>query len=425
VAQKQAAVTALGGYRALLSNRAYRTVLGSEVLVHLGGSLYSTILPWLVLEITGSRRAAGWATTAVYLPFLIISVPAGTLVDRTDRRRLLIAAYLLRALLSAVIPLLYAAGVLTGWHALSSAALVSSLALVSYLARSSVLPQIVSREEIVTANSANSVLIGLAMMIGTASVGPVVEALGLANAFTVSVAMSLLAAGLAYSLDLPSQRATQGRAPPLSWRDLLHGLSFVWHDRVIRVVFSLDLLYFVLADGVIMAGLPLFVADVLRGGPEVYGYLRAAGNAGMLVGASLLGRFGRKANAKRLIVLCWLGYGLSLVAYSLSAALAPALLASFASLMIGHLIPTLGASLIHQRVSHQLVGRVFGVWNTIAPGSGSFSGILGGELARLLPAPAMIALGAAVSVGNALLGVAGGLWRRANGVSECGQAADA
>jgi MFS family permease len=418
------AVSAQGGYRALWSNRAYCTVLGSEALVHVGGSLYVTVLPWLLLDVTGSRRATGWATTAVYSPYLLVSVLAGTLVDRTDRRRLMMAAYLLRAFLAAAIPVLHAAGVLAGWHVLLNAALVSSLALVSYLARSSLIPQVVSNEEIVTANSANSVLIGLAMMVGTALVGPVVQALGLANTFAVCVAMSLLAAGLAYSLDLPSRAAQQGGSQPLAWRDMVQGLSYVWHDPVIRVVFSLDALYFILGDGVLLAGLPLFVKDALHAGPEVYGYLRAAANAGMLVGASLLGRFGRSMNAQRLIVLCWLGYGLSLVSYSLSPTLVIALLASFVSLMIGHLIPTLSTSLLQQRVSQELVGRVFGVWSMIAPGAGTFSGILGGELASLLPPRAMIACTAAVSVGNALLGVVGGLWHRAGRVRRYGQAGD-
>jgi MFS family permease len=412
MAESRASVAPVTGYRALWSNRAYRTVLGSEVLVHLGGSLYATILPWLLLDITGSRRATGWATTAVYLPYLLVSVPAGMLVDRLDRRRLMIAAYMLRALLVAAIPLLSSAGALSGWLLLLTAALISSLALLSYLARCSVLPQVVSKQEIVTANSANSVLIGLAMMIGTAVVGPAVRALGLANAFLVSVATSLLAAGLVHSLDVPPHGDWQAGPAPLAWRDLLQGLSYVWHDPVVRVVFSLDALYFILGDGVLMAGLPLFVRDVLDSGPEVYGYLRSAGNAGMLLGAFLLGRFGRDANPRRLIVLCWLGYGLALVGYALSPALAPALAWSFLSLMIGHLIPTLGASLVQRRVSQQLVGRVFGVWSMIAPGSGSFSGLLGGELARFLPPSAMMAFGAAVSVGNALLGVVGGLWHR-------------
>lgn len=262
------------------------------------------------------------------------------------------------------------------------------------------------------------------MMIGTAMVGPAVQALGLVNAFLLSVVASLLAAGLAHSLNLPAQAAPQGGSPPLAWRDLVQGLSYVWHDPVVRVVFALDTLYFVLGDGVVMAGLPLFVKDVLHSGPEVYGYLRAASNAGMLVGASFLGRFGRNVNAQRLIVLCWLGYGLSLLSYALSPSLAVALVASFVSLMIGQLIPTLGASLLQQRVSQDLVGRVFGVWSMIAPGAGSFSGILGGELARLLLPRAMIACGAAVGVGNALLGVIGGLWHRFKEASEHGQDGD-
>jgi DHA3 family macrolide efflux protein-like MFS transporter len=398
------------GYQALLHNPAYRTLLGSEVLAHVGGSLYLTILPWLVLEVTGSDSAPGWATTAVYLPFLLFAVPAGTLVDRVDRRRLMIAVNLLRTLLAAAVPLLNMAGVLAGWHTLLNALLLSALGVLFYLGRSSLLPQIVPREEIVTANSANAVLIGLAMIVGTALVGPVVRVLGLANAFVVYAGTLILSTAFLSSLELPSQLVESEEAPHLAWRDLLQGASYVWHDPIVRTIFLLDALYFSVADGMLMAGLPLFVRDVLNAGPETYGYIRTAGNAGMLLGALWLGRFGRSLNKERLIVLGWLGYGLSLLSYPLFRAYAPALAASFFSLMLGHLIPTCGASLLQERVPQRLLGRVFGVWNTIAPGAGSFSGVIGGALAGVLPATTLIALGAAVSCGNALLGRISGLW---------------
>jgi DHA3 family macrolide efflux protein-like MFS transporter len=398
------------GYQALLNNRTYRTLMGSEVMGHVGRSLYLTVLPWLVLEVTGSNSAVGWATTAIYLPYLVFAVAAGTLVDRLDRRRMMIAVNLLRALLAAAVPMLHVAGILAGWHILLIAFLLSSLDGLFYLGRSSVVPQIVPREEIVTANSAITVLVGLAMMAGTVLVGPVVHVLGLANASAFYVATLILSTFLLSPLQLPPQTGQGERVHRLTWRDLLQGVSYVWHAPVVRTIFMLDALYFVLADGMLRTGVPLFVKDVLHAGPEVYGYIQTAGNAGMLLGALWLGRFGRSLRKERLIVLGWLGYGLSLISYPLFRAFAPALAASFFSLMIGNLIPTCGASLLQERVPQELLGRVFGVWNMIAPGSGSFSGIIGGALAGVLPASVLIMLGAAVSCGNALLGRIGGLW---------------
>jgi len=393
------------GYRALACNPAYRTLLGSAVLMWVGQSLYITILPWLMLDVTGSKSAVGWATTARYLPFLLLAVPSGTLVDRLDRRRLMIAVNMLAALLTVAVPILSAVGVLAGWHALLIAFLLSASGLLYYLARSSILPQIVPKEEIVTANSANVVLVGLAMIAGTALVGPVVQALGLANAFAIHGGTLILSALLLSSLRLPSQAVQTEERQPLSWRDLLEGVSYVWHDPVVRSILLLDALYFVLADGMVMVGVPLFVKDVLHAGPEVYGYIRTAGYAGMLLGALWLGRLGRSLHKERLIVLGWLGY-------PLFRALAPALVASFFASMIGNLIPTCGASLMQERVPQEVLGRVFGIWNMIAPGCGSFSGMIGGALARVLPATGLVALGAVISCGNALLGRVSALWRR-------------
>ncbi len=396
----------------MLQNAAYRTLLSSEVLAHAGWSLYFTVLPWQLLDLTGSNSAPGWATTAVYLPFLLLAVPAGTLVDRVDRRRLLIAANALRAVLAAVAPLLYLARVLTAWHVLLSAFFLSAMNLVSYLARSSLLPQIVPQREILTANSANFGILGLAMIAGAAAVGPVVRTLGLANASAVVAASLMIAAALAASLELPPQAAQGVDSSPLAWVDLLRGVSYVLRDPLVRVLFLLDALYFLLADGMLLSGLPLFVKDVLGAGPQVYGYLRTAGNAGMLLGALWLGRYGRRFDKQRLVVLAWMGYGLSLLGYPLFRSIAPALAASFFSLLIGNAIPACEGSLLQEKVPQEVLGRVFGVWNMIAPGSGAFSGLISGALASSVPATTLISFAAGVSCFNVLLGLAGGLWHR-------------
>jgi MFS family permease len=398
-------------YGALLRNPQYRTLAGSVVLMIVGHNLYLTILPWLVLDVTGSDSAVGWATTAVYLPYLFFAVPAGALVDRLERRRLMLATHLMRAVLAATVPVLYMAGILAGWHTLLTAFLISASALLLYLGRSSVLPLIVPKQEITTANAANVVLFGLAMIAGSALVGPVVQAVGLANASIVYSATSILSALLLSSLELPPQADQVEQSRHLTWRDLLQGVSYAWQEPVIRTIFLLDALYFVLADGLVMTGLPLFVKHVLNAGPVVYGRIRSAGNVGMLLGALWLGQFGGRLQKERLMVWGWLGYGLSLISYPVFNAFGPAVAASFFSSMIGNLIPTCGSSMLHERVPQRLLGRVFGVWSMIAPGTGSFSGVIGGALAGALPASALIALGASISCGNAVLGRVSGLWR--------------
>ena len=244
-----------------------------------------TILPWLVLEVTGSNSSVGWATTATFLPYALLSIPAGIIVDRHDLRRVMIASILACALVAVAIPMLHAAGVLAGWHVLLLIFLLFSFNTPSYLARSALLPRIVPQENIITANSATLVLVGLAMMLGSAIVGPVVETVGLANGFAVCAGALALAALIVSRLEAPANADQDEASQHPSWRDLSQGIAYAWREPVVRMVLMLDALYFLLAHGSLQTGKPLFVKDVLGAGPQVHSFLQVAHNAGMLLGA--------------------------------------------------------------------------------------------------------------------------------------------
>jgi DHA3 family macrolide efflux protein-like MFS transporter len=398
------------GYRALLRNPAFCTLLGAEVLLRLGQSILLTTLPWLLLDLTGSNSSVGWATAAVFSPYLLAAIPAGALVDRVDRRVLMPAVTFVSALLAAAVPVLHATRALAAWNVLLIAFLLSTSILLFQLGRSSILPQIVAREALVTANAAQVVLTGLAAICGNALVGPLVQAMGLANSFAFHAAFMLLSAGLLTRLALPTTGAPARDLARLRPADVFEGLAYARQDRLIRSIFVLDALYFVVADGLLMTGIPLFVKDVLGAGPEVYSYTRIAGNVGMLLGALWLGQFGRGLSKGRVIVAGWLGYGLALLLYPLGRSLTAALAASFLASLCGNLIPASGRSLLQERVPPEILGRVFGLWAIVAPGAGTVSAVLASALASVLPSTALIAIGAAVACGNAFLGRQSGLW---------------
>jgi MFS family permease len=211
---------------------------------------------------------------------------------------------------------------------------------------------------------------------------------------------------------MPTRPALDETKQSLSWSGVLQGVSLAWRDPVVRSMLLLEVVYFSFADGPITVGIPLFVKDVLHAGPAAYGYIRTANYLGLMVGALWLGRNGRHVHKGRVILLGWLGFGLSLIGYPLFHALAPALVAAFVANMVGNLIPMCEGTFIQERVPRDKIGRVSGVWNMIAPGWGVFSGLAGGALARAVPAAMLILFGAVVSCGNALLGLRAGMWRR-------------
>lgn len=399
------------GYRTLARNPQFRALLSAEVLLFGGEALFLTVMPWLALEVTGSNSAVGWVTAVTYLPFLLLALPAGVLADHTDRRRLLIIVNLLRAAIVGCIPVLYTLHALTGWQVLTVAFARAGLSLVFVTARDVSVASIVPRQELVTANALRTMLIGLAMMSGSALVGPVVRLLGLGNSMCVYLITLLASAACLTRLHIAPQPAPGEPRQSLSWNDVLQGVSFAWSDPVVRNMLLLEVVYFSFADGPITVGIPLFVKEVLHGGAEAYGYIRTANYLGLMIGALWLARQGHTVHKGRVILLGWLGFGLSLIGYPLFHSLAPALVAAFVSSVLGNLIPMCEGTFIQERVPPDKIGRVSGVWNMIAPGWGVFSGLMGGTLARAVPAAILVLIGAVTSCSNAVLGLRSGLWK--------------
>src|SRR5688572_2543259 len=106
----------LAGYRALLGLRDYRLFWAGFTLSVLGDALGRVALTWYVYEATGSARALGWLMLCYSGPILVGGLAAGALLDRFDRRRVILADNALRGAVMTLIPLLYALDRLALWH---------------------------------------------------------------------------------------------------------------------------------------------------------------------------------------------------------------------------------------------------------------------------------------------------------------------
>ena len=100
-------------------------------------------MPLLILAITGSPQAAGLAAGLSILPYVLFSLPAGALVDRWDRKRVMILCDLGRAVNIATIPLALALGALTIWQLYAVAFIEGTLFVFFDLAEVAALPQVV------------------------------------------------------------------------------------------------------------------------------------------------------------------------------------------------------------------------------------------------------------------------------------------
>ncbi|HLN26600.1 MAG TPA: MFS transporter [Gemmataceae bacterium] len=268
---------------AALRNPNYRRLLLGTLLASAGGEMQSVAVGWELYQRTDSATALGLVGLVQFLPFLLLSLPAGHVADRYNRKYLLIVsrtgmalASLGLALLSyyqGPIPLVYLCLLFIG-----------TCGAFNFPARWSLLPQVVTESELHNAITWNSSSWQVASVVGPGLGGLVIAVTGhAAGNYLLAALFSLACAGL---IALIKPRAGGPSREALSLRSFLAGLHFVWATQPVLATITLDL--FAVLLGGALALLPIFAKDILQVGPTGLGWLRAAPSLGALTTALLL-----------------------------------------------------------------------------------------------------------------------------------------
>lgn len=266
-----------------------------------GDAVRNITLVWLVKELTGSAVAMGTVMACSALPYLIFGLVAGAVVDRGDRRRLLIACDLASAVVVLTLPALLALGVLRLTHLCLLAFGLSSVAAFWGPAFMAAVPSVVPATRLVQANSLMSVSGQLVGIIAPAAAGFLVVTLGAGAALLVD-GLSFLVAAAAISLTsfsggvnnaAPAGRSGSKAAHVPLLLEVGEGLNHVRRSRplLVVVVTALALNIVVAPRMVLMA---FHVEQVWRAGPEIYGLLASAFSAGTMLGAVTAALWGRR-----------------------------------------------------------------------------------------------------------------------------------
>lgn len=263
-----------------LRTPAYRRMWGAMVVSHLGTFLQLTAAPWLMLELTGSPLWVSLVTTALLLPRLLLTVPAGVLSDVVDRRTLLLVAQLTSAAAVAAMAVGVARDALTPELLLGLTLLLGAGSAVGMPAFQTLVPDLVPRTQLAQAVTLNSGAFNVARALGPAIGGALVAA-GLVDAAFGANAISYLVV-VAVLLTFPRQPETSGPPPPFL-RSAALGVRYAGFTRPIRRLL-LVAAAFSLTGASVQALLPSVVADDLGAGATGFGVLYGLFGVGALVG---------------------------------------------------------------------------------------------------------------------------------------------
>jgi MFS family permease len=264
-----------------------------------GDWMLVAVLPYVVYVRTGSTIATAGMTVAALLPGILLDSAAGVLVDRWDRRRVLVLTNLLQA--ATVLALLVVDGRSLLWVVYVVAALQSASSAFSMPAENAMLPTLVPPEELVPANALNALNNRVGRLVGL-PIGPVVYAYGGLGAVALADALTFVVAAALVSLIRTVPSRPEGQEIRVSGRFLQEwreGLMLVRRDRSIRVLF---LVFGLMTFGGTMLD-PLsapWVRDLLHGSNGVYALLMMVHAVAGIAGSLVVGAWGARLSPRLL-----------------------------------------------------------------------------------------------------------------------------
>jgi MFS transporter, DHA3 family, macrolide efflux protein len=357
--------------------------------------------PWLIYQRTGSAVSTGVVLALYTLPYVVVGPFAGVVIDRMDKRRLLIASDVVRAALIALVPLA-AAWDLTAVYGL--ALLVASVNVFFDPCKLALLPDVVEERQLLRANSVLATGETLTEVIGYATAGFALAWLSTATAFRID-ALTFLVSAVAFLLmryRRPLRETTEQVAFSV-WREVGEGLVFVRQRR--GLLFNTVLV--VAASLGVGATYPLtffFAVEVLDGGTAAFGLFEASIAAGFLAGSLLLASLGSRVPRGYAILAGLVVLGAAYVIVALTdtvwTACIPFAVAGVANAASLIAVDTYVQSIVPER----LRGRVWTMRFTFTQGAYALSVLAGGALASMGDVRFLLALAGAVIAVPALLG---------------------
>jgi MFS transporter, DHA3 family, macrolide efflux protein len=410
-------------YVRLATNGAFSAMWLGQVISSLGDRVHQIALVFLVARATNnSPLALGLVFAAMTLPTSLVGPVAGALVDRWDRKWVMVGSDLVRAALVFAIPLVagLSIGLVVG--------LVFLLAVASSFfrpARAAALPQVVPEEDLLTANSGMWVADTVSDLAGYGLGGLFVAFLGsaLSMAFWIDGASYLASGALVAAVAIPRLARPAGGAtaagataageanPRVGGASLRADLGAGWRFLRGETVLFATTIQAMIAEyglGALMALSALFVAALPLGrldAPTAYGLFEMSMGVGLVGGGLVIGALATRVPKGPAIVAGFTVLGFALVAFSITSSLVLALvLAAVVGLAnVTFVVPS--QTIFQQRTPDELLGRVVAIRLALVNAMLAASMATSGLLAQIFGLQAVLAMCGVITIVAGLAGL--------------------
>jgi MFS family permease len=376
-----------------LRHHNFRLFWFGQLISLIGTWMQSIAQSWLVLDLTKSAFQLGLTSALGMLPVLVLSLPAGAIADRVNKRNLLIVTQSAMMLLAFVLAGLAMLRVLQVWHIYVLATLLGVCNAFDMPGRQSFVIELVGRDDLLNAVALNSTAFNSARIIGPAIAGILIGTIGPAGCFFINGASFLaVIAGLALMKTEAPNRSNRENS---ILDDMLEGLRHVGQDKEILTIVCMVGVFSVFGMPYTVL-MPVFAKSVLQAGARGYSLLMTCTGVGAVAGAAMLATFSNIKRRGRLMLANSIAFVVVIVLFaaSRSLALSAALLVVVGFTMVNQ--AAMANTILQVLAPDDLRGRVMAVFGIMFLGFAPFGSLQAGTIAEKLGAPSALVIGSAV-----------------------------
>ncbi len=369
-------------YLTLVRNRPFAALWFGSTVSAVGDALTWVALVWLVIEVAGSPTAVGGLVVAYTAPVIVGGFVMGVLLDRFERRRVLIVVNTVLGCAVASIPLLHHAGLLRTWQLYVVAGIYGLLKMANWAGVPSLIPSLVAEDDLNTANAMESVTFGVADVAGPAIAGALIALVGAANVLAVDAATYVAFVLVLIALRLPPETTAEEveeTGGVAAFPALRPAFRFIRSQPAVLAT-TLMFMAFNVGEGMLLVLLPVMARTEFAGDAATYGLLLSSFALAATIGSFVTGALSWRWTLGRSIAAAQAGAGVAFFGL----AFVPGLGGAVVVLLVAGLFAspvTIWAQTIRMRViPAELRGRIFGVLRTLMQSTPPIGGALAGVM---------------------------------------------
>jgi len=371
-----------------LRYRNFRLLFIGTVFSHTGDFMQAMAQAWLVWTMTNSPFLLGLLGFCQAVPRLLLGAIGGALVDRLDRRRLLLLTQNLAMVQAFAFWALVYFDLIRFWHIVVLVLFIGTVNTLNQTARQSLINTLVPRAELMNAIALNSSIVSLSKVIGPSLGGVLISVIGVAGCLLVNAASFLAIILSLVMMDLPLWQREEKEEN--FWQEVIEGYHYVKTNHQVFSVLSLAYIV-ALIGSPYTRFLPVFATDIFHAGPSGFGLLLAAPGVGAVGSGLWLASMGNIRRRRNFVFVSVLAFSLFLMLFSFSRSM---LLSLLCLVMVGasHIaFRAVANTTIQMETPPHLLGRILSLF-FMDKGLWSFGTLFIGSVASLLGTPRATAL---------------------------------